>query len=91
MYALEPTRHSPGQSRLIVMPVMNDRFCFSNAIDLALIFDYDEIVTVDHVVNKILEQLVANVDYYKQLHTCDLIWDTEGHSNLETIATVSLM
>ena len=62
-----------------VMPVMGDNFCFLNTIDLVLYCDYDEIVTVDHMVNNILDHLATNAEYYKQFNTGDLIWNAEGY------------
>ena len=45
--------------------------------------DHDEVVTVDDMVNNILEHLAANADYYKQFHTGDLLWDAEGYFKFE--------
>ena len=79
------------------MPVMGNGFCPLNAIDLVLYCDYNEMVTVDHMANNILEHLAVNADYYKQSHTDDIIQDTDmcfkfgiyGNSTIDviTIAT----
>ena len=61
-----------------VMPARGDGFCFLNTIDLALYCDYNEVVMVDILANNILGHLAANVNYYKQFHTGDILWDTEG-------------
>ena len=62
-----------------VMPVRGYGFCFLNAIDLLLCCDYNEVVTVSNLASNILGHLVANVDYYKQFHTEDILQDTEGY------------
>ena len=67
---------SPGWK---VMPVIDDYSCFLNANDLVLYCDYDEVVTVDHMANNILEHFATNADYYKQFHTGSLIWDAERY------------
>ena len=61
-----------------VMLVKGDGFCFLNAIDLVLYCGYVEVITLENMVNNILEHLVANADYYKLFHTGDLLWDVEG-------------
>ena len=37
-----------------VMPVRGDGFCFLKAIYVALYFDYNDVITVDHMENNIL-------------------------------------
>ena len=54
-----------------VMPVMADSFCFLYVIDLVLHCDYDEVKTVDHMANNILDYLATNADYYKQFFIGD--------------------
>ena len=61
------------------MPVRGCSFCFLNAIDLVLDCGYNDIVTVDHMVNNILEHLATNVHYYKQFHMGDLLQDAKGY------------
>ena len=54
-------------------------FVFLNEIDLVLYCDYNEVVTIDSLVSNILEYLSADVDYYKQFHTGDVLQDAEGY------------
>ena len=61
------------------MAVRGDGFCLLNAIDLLLYCDFDEVVTVDNMANSVLEHLATNIDYYKQFHTGDLLWDSKGY------------
>ena len=53
---------------------------------------YAEVVTLDDMVNKILEHLAANAKYYKYFYSGKLLQNAEGNSTiLETTVTVSLM
>ena len=58
---------------------MGDGCCFLNGIDLVLYCDYDEVITVDHMANNILEHLATNAYYYQQFHTSNLKQDAEGY------------
>ena len=65
-----------------VQPARGDGFYFLNAIELVLYCDYEQVVTVDDMVTYIIEHLATNADYYKQLHTGDLLQDAEEHCNI---------
>ena len=54
-------------------------FCFLNVLESVLYCDYNKVVTLDDMINNILEHLSVNGDYYKQLHTGDLLQDAEGY------------
>ena len=56
-----------------VEPIRVDRFCFLNALELVLHCDCGGAVTLDDVVNTILEQLAASTDYYEQPHSGDIL------------------
>ena len=61
---------------------MGDGFCFLNAIELVLYCDYNEVVTLDEMVNTILVHLAANAYHYKGCHMDDIWWDAERYFNL---------
>ena len=65
------------------MLVRGNGFCLLNAVDLVLYCDYNEVVTVYSLASNILEYLIANVDYYKQFHTADVLQDAEGYLKFE--------
>ena len=52
---------------------------FLNAIDLALYCDHNEEVKFNSLASSIPGHLVANVHYYKQFHTGDVLKDAEGY------------
>ena len=56
-----------------LQPIKGDRFCFLNTIELVLYSDYDDIVTLDDMVNNILDHVAAYASYYKVFHTGDIL------------------
>ena len=62
-----------------VMPVRGDGFCFLDAIDLVLYCYHNEVVTLNSLASNILGHLAANVNFYKEFHTEDVLKDTEGY------------
>ena len=48
-----------------------------NAIELILHCNCDEVVTLDDIINAILEHLMANAIDYKGCHTGNILWDTQ--------------
>ena len=61
-----------------VTSVKGDGFCFLNAIELVLYYDYNDDLIINGLASNILGHLVSNVDYYKWLQTEDILWDAEG-------------
>ena len=62
-----------------VIPNRADGFCFLHAVCLAVCMDHDEEMTLGKLQSSILDHMAANVNYYKQFHTGNVLKDVKRY------------
>ena len=66
--------------RCEVIPIRDDGFCFLQAVCM----DHDEEMSVEKLQSSILNHMEANVDYYQQFHTGNVLKDVKRYFKLGT-------
>ena len=67
-----------------VIPNRADGFCFLHAVCLTVCMDHDEEMTLGKLQSSILDHMAANVNYYKQFHTGNVLKDVKRYFKFGT-------
>ena len=67
-----------------VIPNRADGFCFLQAVCLTVYMDHDEDMTLGKLQSSILDHMAANVNYYKQFHTGNVLKDVKRYFEFGT-------
>ena len=67
-----------------VIPNRADGFCFLHAVCMTLCMDYYADMTLGKLQSSILDHLAANVNYYKQFHTGNVLKDMKRYFKFGT-------
>ena len=73
--------HKPRQQ---VIPIRDDGFCFLETVCMAVCMDHDEEMSLEKLQSSILEHMAANVDYYQNFHTGNILKDVKKYFKLGT-------
>ena len=67
-----------------VIPNRANGFCFLHAVCLTVCMDHDEEMTLGKLQSSILDHMAANVNYYKQFHTGNVLKDVKRYFKFGT-------
>ena len=67
-----------------VIPIRDDGFSFLQAVCMAVCMDQDEEMLVEKLQSSIFDHMKANVDYYQQFHTGNVLKDVKRYFKLGT-------
>ena len=67
-----------------VVPIRDNGYCFLQAVCMVGCMDHDEEMSLEKLQSSILNHMAANVDYYQQFHTGNVLKDVKRYFKLST-------